>query len=168
MNQRIHKELHLHHCKSPDPDPCQPHLWNSSITKSTIIKSLACNGCETKKNMRASWGFEQVISDLAFENWPEFEGYIVHLQNILQFTHHFVCLFFFFLSWAWIAPVDFTIPLLSVLVHLEESLLVLLSHVWWALQVHLGTEGNKSTLSWIMLRNNKRDSFLLSQKLTQL
>ena len=167
MNQRIHKELHLHHCKSPDPDPCQPHLWNSSITKSTIIKSLACNGCETKKNMRASWGFEQVISDLAFENWPEFEGYIVHLQNILQFTHHFVCLFFF-LSWAWIAPVDFTIPLLSVLVHLEESLLVLLSHVWWALQVHLGTEGNKSTLLWIMLRNNKRDSFLLSQKLTQL
>lgn len=80
-----------------------------------------------------------------------------------------LCLFiFFFLSWAWIAPVDFTIPLLSVLVHLEESLLVLLSHVWWALQVHLGTEGNKSTLLWIMLRNNKRDSFLLSQKLTQL
>lgn len=79
-----------------------------------------------------------------------------------------LCLFIFFLSWVWIAPLDFTIPLLSVLVHLEESLLVLLSHVWWALQVHLGTEGNKSTLSWIMLRNNKRDSFLLSQKLTQL
>lgn len=97
MNQRIHKELHLHHCKSPDPDPCQPHLWNSSTTKSTRIKSLACNGCETKKNMRASWGFEQVISDLAFESWPEFEGYIVHLQNILQFTHHFVCLFIFFI-----------------------------------------------------------------------
>lgn len=162
MNQRIHKELHLHHCKSPDPDPCQPHLWNSSTTKSTIIKSLACNSYETKKNMRASWGFEQVISDLA-RIWG------LHCPSSKYITvYTSLCLFIFFLSWAWIAPVDFTIPLLSVLVHLEESLLVLLSHVWWALQVHLGTEGNKSTLSWIILRNNKRDSFLLSQKLTQL
>lgn len=88
MNQRIHKELHLHHCKSPDPDPCQPHLWNSSTTKS--IKSLACNGCETKKNMRASWGFEQIISDLA-RIWG------LHCPSSKYITvYTSLCLFIFF------------------------------------------------------------------------
>ena len=168
MNQRIHKELHLHHCKSPDPDPCQPHLWNSSTTKSTRIKYSHA----TAVRQRKTWEPHEDLSKL-FLTWHLRAGQNLRVTlsifKIYYSLHITLSVYlFFFLSWALIAPVDFTIPLLSVLVHLEESLLVLLSHVWWALQVHLGTEGNKSTLSWIMLRNNKRDSFLLSQKLTQL